>query len=260
MSCVDSDGDGWSDISDAMPDNPNQNSDSDGDGFGDSPGFPDSDDCPTRQGTSSIDQIGCPDNDGDGISNDGDDCPVDFGQSSNGCPDTDEDGIPDVAESGLVDDCPTEWGTPTEDRIACPHRDGDGWSDVGDVISVFKSMEDTDADGLGDNPNGTDPDSCPEEYGESTEKGLVGCLDSDGDGFADIIDGNFVSRWMANDASQSDIDGDGWVDISKVLNSDEPLVAGNSTQFTKGCPDFDGDGQADDEDPDDDNGWFYHLG
>ena len=260
IGCVDSDGDGWSDISDAMPDNPNQYADSDGDGFGDSPGFPDSDDCPTRQGTSSIDQIGCPDNDGDGISNDADDCPVDFGQSSNGCPDTDEDGIPDVAESGLIDDCPTEWGTSTEDRIACPDRDGDGWSDGGDTFPSDPSQwVDSDADGLGDNPNGTDPDSCPAEYGESTENGLVGCLDSDGDGFADIIDGNSsVPGGWANDASLwSDTDGDGWADQQGFEQSDDcPLVAGNSTRFTKGCPDFDGDGWADMVDPDDDNDGF----
>ena len=45
--CVDTDGDGWSDSFDDMPENSDQYADSDGDGYGDAPGFPDSDDCPT---------------------------------------------------------------------------------------------------------------------------------------------------------------------------------------------------------------------
>ena len=258
--CIDSDGDGWSDISDAMPQNPDQYSDTDGDGFGDSPGYADSDDCPTRQGTSSIDVIGCPDNDGDGISNDADDCPIDFGNSMNGCPDTDGDGVPDVAEFGQIDDCPEESGTSSEDRIACPDSDGDGWSDLGDVFPSDSSQWlDSDGDGLGDNPNGTNPDSCPEESGDSQFSGIIGCLDSDGDGYADFIDGNAtVPGGWSNDATLwSDTDQDGWADQQGFLLSDDcPLIAGNSTLFTKGCPDFDGDGWADMVDPDDDNDGF----
>ncbi|MBC87956.1 MAG: hypothetical protein CMB12_01535 [Euryarchaeota archaeon] len=261
--CVDTDGDGWSDSFDDMPENPDQYADSDGDGYGDAPGFSDSDDCPTRLGTSTIDAIGCPDNDGDGLSNDGDECPTVFADTMNGCPDTDGDGYPDTAESGLIDDCPQDAGTSTLDLIGCPDADGDGWSDTEDAYPADATQwSDVDGDGYGDNENGTDADDCPGKSGTSTEGGLVGCEDSDSDGYADIIDGNSTipGGWALDARLWSDGDDDGFADQQGTeLSDDCPLVPGNSSLFTLGCPDTDGDGWADIVDPDDDNDGYYDV-
>ncbi|PPR15424.1 MAG: hypothetical protein CFH43_00911, partial [Proteobacteria bacterium] len=66
---------------------------------------------------------------------------------------------------------------------------------------------DDDDDDWGDNPNGTDGDACPGVWGNSTRGGVLGCLDSDGDGWADIVDAfiNESSQW-------ADWDGDGYGD------------------------------------------------
>ena len=94
--CLDLDGDGYSNAdddapahpngtADAFPHDPSEWEDSDGDGFGDqqdlwpndmyrwedtdSDGFDDNSDvCPDEAGSSTIDQLGCPDRDGDGVS------------------------------------------------------------------------------------------------------------------------------------------------------------------------------------------------
>ena len=60
---IDSDKDGFSDQYDAFPLDPNEWDDIDGDGFGDN-----SDSCPFVVGNSYLDVFGCPDLDGDGIS------------------------------------------------------------------------------------------------------------------------------------------------------------------------------------------------
>ncbi|HIN45482.1 MAG TPA: hypothetical protein EYM81_06855 [Candidatus Poseidoniales archaeon] len=82
--CPDSDEDGWSDqgdsypndptqwadsdMEDVFPSDPSQWSDMDGDGFGDNATGYRADSCPDVVGTSTIDVFGCPDVDGDGIS------------------------------------------------------------------------------------------------------------------------------------------------------------------------------------------------
>ena len=48
-------------------------------------------------------------------------------------------------------------------------------------------QHDTDGDGYGDNPNGTDGDDCPNNFGTSSGE-LVGCPDLDDDGIADEMD------------------------------------------------------------------------
>ncbi|DAC23750.1 MAG TPA: hypothetical protein HA345_03195, partial [Candidatus Thalassarchaeaceae archaeon] len=85
---------------------------------------------------------------------------------------------------------------------------------------------------------------------------LVGCEDSDSDGYADIIDGNSTipGGWALDARLWSDGDDDGFADQQGTEMSDDcPLVPGNSSLFTLGCPDTDGDGWADIVDPDDDN-------
>ena len=59
------------------------------------------------------------DSDGDGISDDRDDCPYEFGlKENNGCPDTDGDGVLDKN-----DNCPKEAGL--RENGGCPDQDGD---------------------------------------------------------------------------------------------------------------------------------------
>ncbi|MHA1169143.1 MAG: hypothetical protein ACTSRU_15055, partial [Candidatus Hodarchaeales archaeon] len=70
--CPDGDGDGWSDEVDAFPNDDGEWNDSDWDGFGDN-----TDECPSVWGNSSSDRVGCPDLDGDGVSDLNDPCPED---------------------------------------------------------------------------------------------------------------------------------------------------------------------------------------
>ena len=244
IGCPDSDGDGWSDINDEVDDNPSQHEDHDGDGFGDSANGSMFDDCPTRWGNSTIDRFGCPDNDGDGLSNDNDDCPTVAGLPSNGCPDRDGDGYVDQADESddPVDDCPDDFGTSHIDRYGCPDGDGDGWSDANDPFPDDGTQwEDSDGDGYGDNPDGEMADDCPSRAGQSSQGGVLGCEDWDLDGWADHID-----PYPQNASMWSDGDGDGFADQQGTNISDNcPLEWGNSTYFRRGCPDMDGDGVPD---------------
>ena len=244
IGCPDSDGDGWADIEDAVPDNPSQHEDSDGDGFGDNSNGSEVDACPDRDGDSTIDRFGCPDNDGDGLSNDNDDCPTVAGLPSNGCPDRDGDGYVDEAEESNepVDDCPDTFGTSFEDLYGCVDSDGDGYSDDGDPFPEDDTQwEDSDGDGYGDNQAGTNPDDCPARWGNSSLGGLLGCEDWDGDGYSDSVD-----PFPQNGSQWSDLDGDGFADQPNTNISDDcPNKSGNSSVFMFGCPDMDGDGIPD---------------
>ena len=126
------------------------NNDSDGDGYLD--GF---DDCPMEswsmppQGTIK----GCIDTDQDGISDPEDSCPLESGTSwknTIGCPDQDGDGYADSLDAypkdpsawsnsddddyhDGIDACQDKFGTSTVDRLGCPDRDGDGFSDQNDI-------------------------------------------------------------------------------------------------------------------------------
>ena len=257
IGCPDSDGDGWADEEDAVPSNPTQHEDSDGDGFGDDVNGTEADACPSRHGNSTTDRYGCPDNDGDGISNDADDCPTVLGVIPNGCPDSDGDGYVDEAEesNSPVDDCPNQPGTSSLDKFGCPDSDQDGYSDEGDSFANDSTQwSDTDGDGYGDNPNGTNPDYCPESDGNSTMVTL-GCVDIDGDGYADDMD-----LFPQNSLAWSDSDGDGFADQPGTDLTDDCInEAGNSTGFLLGCPDLDGDGAADTWDDDIDGDGFSNI-
>jgi hypothetical protein len=67
LGCPDSDGDGYADIHDNWPADPTAWSDADSDSFPDQLGNSNSDDCPSRYGSSTIGMRGCADLDGDGI-------------------------------------------------------------------------------------------------------------------------------------------------------------------------------------------------
>ncbi|MGY8701174.1 MAG: S8 family serine peptidase [Candidatus Poseidoniales archaeon] len=232
--CLDTDDDGYSDGGDAFPNDPARNADADLDGFDDI-----EDDCPTITGTSSNDSLGCLDSDGDGWSDTGDNLPNDSTQWN----DTDNDGFGDRQTGNQPDACPAIAGTSNQNStFGCIDSDADGWADFQDNFpSESSQWADFDGDGYGDEPNGVNPDSCPQESGTSTESGVLGCSDRDGDGFADSIDG------LPDEETQHiDSDSDGFGDSQSGFQPDDcPFVLGNSTNDRFGCIDSDGDGMSD---------------
>ncbi|MEK9651103.1 MAG: S8 family serine peptidase [Poseidonia sp.] len=246
--CIDDDGDGYSNASDAFPDDPTRWIDSDNDGYDDA-----EDACPFTGGNSTADRVGCVDTDGDGVSDmtpplgnesgwnlsDGADAfPLDPTQVS----DEDGDGYGDNASGNQPDACPSEAGTSSVDQFGCLDNDGDGTSDANDAFAQDASQwTDLDGDGFGDNPNGTQPDACPNEAGTST-LGEFGCSDDDGDGASDNTD-----LWPGDASQWFDSDGDGFGDEASGTDGDDcPAESGTSTNGgTTGCPDMDGDGWAD---------------
>jgi len=247
LGCPDSDGDGWDDVIDQLPSTPSQWLDQDGDGYGDNASgiFPDA--CPGVFGNSTIAGYGCPDTDGDGLSDDNDAFPNDPTRSQ----DSDGDGFDD-----LEDDCRFAAGNSTEDRFACPDTDADGYSDVtiavgnetgwniSDGADAFPTepsqWNDTDGDGYGDELSGFQGDDCPTEEGYSNI-GTFGCPDGDNDGVSQGGD-----AFPDDDTQWNDTDGDGYGDNPNGSTPDSCiLIVGISTIDRYGCPDEDGDGASD---------------
>ena len=258
--CPDTDSDGVSDAdaswtmlngADAFPSDPTQSSDTDGDGYGDNASGTNPDGCPTQFGDSTLDRIGCPDSDGDGISDaDGlwnvsqgaDAFRYDATQST----DSDGDGYGDNASGNYPDACPAEFGDSWQNgTLGCPDTDQDGWADIQDTHpDDITQWSDIDGDGYGDNPGGTTADACPNTNGNSTMGNRYGCTDSDGDGWDDLIDElpNLKFQWL-------DQDGDGFGDNATGPQPDAcPGVPGTSTIDRHGCVDSDGDGISDEND------------
>ena len=201
LGCLDSDSDGWSDEADEFPDEGSQWADTDGDGYGDNWGGNSADQCvetPYSE-VELVDSNGCGpserDSDSDGIKDISDACPnTPLSQStivrSNGCSeqesDDDGDGVfnPEDGPNGIFKNDPTQ-------------------------------NSDTDLDGYGDNPNGTNGDECPNRYGNSTADRL-GCIDTDGDGYSDPDAewgvGNGADAWKVEPTQWSDYDLDGFFD------------------------------------------------
>ena len=260
MGCPDTDGDGWDDVIDLLPNLANQWLDQDGDGYGDNATGPQPDACPGVPGNSTIDRYGCVDDDGDGMSNESDAFPNDPTRTQ----DTDGDGFDD-----LEDDCINLPGNSTVDRNACPDTDGDGYSDPtlpfgnasgwnsangADALPLNPTQwNDSDGDGYGENPLGTEPDSCPSEEGYSNLD-VFGCPDADNDGSSQSGD------LFPDDATQwSDIDGDGFGDNPNGTQPDNcTTVIGTSFRDVYGCIDSDNDGASDTNDlwNNDSSQWF----
>ena len=241
--------------------------DTDNDGIDDS-----SDDCPNDAGNSTLDQVGCPDLDGDGYSDSGDLFPSNPSEWS----DTDGDGTGDNSDSfpdnanetmdsdgdgvgNNADAFPND-GNETSDS------DGDGVGDNGDSFpNDGNETSDSDGDGVGDNADvfpdrfrtkpliptsdgvGDNADAFPNNSNETADSDNDGLgdneddypfinnfIDSDGDEIPDLFD-DFI-----NDPTQwSDYDGDGYGDYSEGNNSD--AFINNATQWS----DTDGDGYGD---------------
>jgi hypothetical protein len=223
-----------------------EDGDDDGDGFSDG-----SDDCSNIAGTSTLGEIGCIDTDGDQWSDSRDNCPNEAGNS---------------IENG---------------KIACPDADGDGWANIDDAfVNEPTQWADTDSDGYGDQPDGLNPDACPNSAGTSTMD-RKGCLDQDGDGYSDPDalwgPGEGADAFQDDETQWSDFDADGfgdnyannsWTDrnpdwpgiyVANAYNQDAcPTRVGTSWKSdTSGCPDADGDGWYNLQDafPVDDTQW-----
>ena len=105
---------------------------------------------------------------------------------------------------------------------------------------------DADLDGFGDNPNGPLSDQCPSENGPS-EYFTHGCVDFEGDGFADLIDAcpTATGRSIHDRYGCPDYDEDGW------SNNDGTWIYGDRYQQNwKQVQDSDGDGVGDNYGPD----------
>ena len=238
--CPDQDGDGYSDPdsgwttsngADAFMTDSTQWNDTDGDGYGDNAAGSVPDACPNVSGESwQNGTYGCPDTDQDGWSDAEDTHPGDQTQWA----DVDGDGYGDNPGGANPDACPTQPGNSTQgNRLGCLDNDGDGWDNTIDALPDLPTQWlDQDGDGYGDNATGLQPDACPGEAGTSTI-GLYGCVDDDGDGYANLTDDfpNDPTRYI-------DSDGDGYDDAEDAC----PLIAGNSTTDRVGCLDSDADG------------------
>ncbi|MEC7168549.1 MAG: thrombospondin type 3 repeat-containing protein [Candidatus Thermoplasmatota archaeon] len=267
---IDDDNDGFEDAADDCPTVVGTSTlgtqgciDTDGDLWSDS-----TDDCPTEFGNSTEGNLNaCPDMDGDGWADSIDDLPMDPTVWS----DSDDDGYGDNLGSEPADACPDIPGTSSLDRYGCVDADGDGYSTetqgwgIDSGADAFPSdstqWADFDEDGFGDNygnaswidrpenwvgmymDGAQDQDACPMQPGTSWQNGILGCPDSDGDGWWDVQDA------FPGEASQwSDVDGDGYGDNSSGANADAcPNRGGNSTIDRLGCIDSDGDGYSDAE-------------
>ena len=259
---VDGDGYGdnsWGNNSDAFINDPTQWSDSDGDGYGDNPNGTTPDACVNLVGTSIWDRYGCPDWDGDGWSDAGDD----FVQDATQWVDSDGDGYGDNytwTQNSTTNLRDQNGDAFTNDSTQWSDVDGDQYGDNmnGNNPDAFPNdptqWSDSDGDGYGDNPLGDNPDLCPNSpIGAVVDSN--GCADSerdsDGDGVFDAYD-----DCVNIDASGWDTDGDGCIDDSDndgVLDPDDNCRFTDATGWDTngdGCiDDTDGDGVLD---PDDD--------
>ena len=209
--CPDGDGDGWADSIDDLPNDPTVWSDSDDDGYGDNLGSTPADACPDTPGTSTVDRFGCADADGDGLSTPTEGWSVDSGA----------DAFPSDA---------TQWGDFDEDGFGDNYANGTWFDRPENWVGVLIS-------------GATDQDACPMQPGTSWQNGILGCPDSDGDGWWDVQDAfpGEVTQWI-------DVDGDGYGDNQSGVNPDGCVnIAGNSTIDRLGCTDTDGDGRSDPE-------------
>ncbi|MBL0025017.1 MAG: OmpA family protein [Saprospiraceae bacterium] len=156
--------------------------------------------------------------------------------------DSDNDGIPDE-----LDLCPHDFGS--KDLNGCPDKDGDGIADYMDKcpdtkgLKEFGGCPDTDGDGIPDNE-----DECPNVSGVVSNKGCPEkieapkFIDSDGDGVEDSKDKCPNEKGSVEAMGCPDRDGDG------VPDKDDKCPDQPGLKVYFGCPDTDGDGIDDSRD------------
>ena len=250
--------------------------DSDGDGV-----FDDVDICPNTPLGETANALGCSasqtdiDTDADGVNDiDGTGQLLDLCPNTNSTTPADENGCAAYQRDGdqdlVMDDvdlCPNTTPGASVDAVGCVQlgvdQDGDDHDDDVDAFPQDATQwADTDGDRWGDNwadaswtasregsvgqwfLNATTPDACPETNGASDQGGIYGCLDSDGDGWADPV-GAFVAHpdgqadaFPQNATQWADTDGDGFGDNDPGFKADKcvntPGVAGGNPG--DGCP------------------------
>ncbi|MBT7938074.1 MAG: hypothetical protein HN696_02810, partial [Euryarchaeota archaeon] len=270
LGCLDADFDGWADSQDSFPDESSQWMDTDFDGYGDNLIGLRGDSCVDVLGNSTEDRFGCPDADGDGWSDDGDDLPAELTQWK----DRDGDGYGDSETGNNPDAFPSD-GTQWNDTDGDGHgdnpygsegdwfpHDSDRWQDTDrdgiadeddEFINDATQWNDTDGDGYGDESSGNRPDvfpNDPTEWMDSDDDGLgnnaddfpfdpTQWVDSDGDGMGDNPMGIGADNFPDDITQWGDIDGDGYGDNQAGNNPDAFFT--DSTQWA----DSDGDGYGD---------------
>jgi len=216
----DSDDDGygdnyWGNQADKFPYDKTQWFDNDDDGYGDNQDGNNPDDCRFTYGNSYNDRQGCPDSDGDGWSDPDSDHPSHPAGSADAFPyegddwmDSDEDDYGDN-----LDKCPQVYGTSGVliDELSSPSIYGvlafeqdmfnyEQNSNYNQIKSKFDSLYPISIDfPIDEFPIGLGSDQFWIPW--------QGCLDSDGDGFADVGD-----EFPNNPTQWSDADGDGYGD------------------------------------------------
>lgn len=235
---VDADNDGygdnaWGNQGDKFPSDRTQWFDNDDDGYGDNQDGNNPDDCRFTYGKSFNDRRGCPDSDGDGWSDPDSDHPAHPTGSADAFPyeyeewmDSDEDNYGDNADM-----CPQVFGTSgaTISELSEPSTYG--------VLALeqatFNYPSNTNhnqieakADILYSNINAVWGDEIP--IGAGSSQGWIiwqGCLDSDGDGFADVGD-----KFPNNPTQWSDADGDGFGDNLPHPTFNDPTYSPSTCQ------------------------------
>ncbi|MDA0715119.1 MAG: hypothetical protein O3A74_00960 [archaeon] len=258
--CVDSDGDGYSNIGDDFPYNPTQHNDRDGDGYGDNQSSN-----ATEVDAFPSDGTQWNDTDGDGHGDNKYGTQGDhFPNNPNRWQDSDEDGY--ANEDDAFDNDATQWNDTDGDGYgdnpngsnpdAFPNdptewRDGDG-DGVGDNSDAFPvdatQWNDTDGDGHGDNKYGNQGDHFPNDptrWRDSDEDGVADeddafpndptqQYDRDGDGYGDNATGNNADEFPDDSTEWEDSDNDGVGDNSDLFPYDPTQIS-----------DEDGDGYGD---------------
>ena len=268
-------------VVDAFPSEGTQWDDSDNDGYGDNPApafEPDA--CVAVAGTSTQDRFGCPDADGDGWSDDGDEYPADPLQWA----DSDSDGYGDnyyfdlngaqlhMNQSGdAFPNDVTQWNDTDGDgygdnyvNASWDNFRGENWPGL--LVSVANNIDtfpldrtqwaDTDGDWVGDEQMSDRADGCPSLWGDS-QLDRLGCPDTDGDGWSDPDAGwpattdCYGADAFPDDPTQwCDEDNDGFGSNQSGNNADEcPNQAGTSVIDRIGCADWDDDGYSNAGDP-----------
>ena len=266
-STLDHDGDGCKDIE--------EDSDDDNDGIDDG-----DDNCPsgvldwTIDSSSDLDNDGCRDIDED--NDDDGDSVLDVDDNCHFVPnplqeDFEEDGIGDICDGDddgdgvddTSDDC--SQGAKNWTSEAQTDKDGDGCEDENSNEDL-----DDDNDGVSDDldfcprgvtgwnstqSNDRDGDGC-RNFNEDSDNDNDGVINADGNGIAIDNCPNGITNWTRN--STNDNDGDGCLDDREDDDDDNDgfsdiddycqLTEGYATQGSRGCPDYDEDGWADQDD------------
>lgn len=248
-------------------------------------GVPNAEDkCSNTPFDTAVDTDGCSsaqkevDTDGDGVNDPNDLCPdsnPELTIDEDGCnlaqKDSDNDGVNDLLDqcpdtpppiivliNGCIDESKTDVDVDNDGFKGNYSYDAESDTHTGDAFPFDATQwHDKDGDGFGDSqaPGANYSDACPDVWGNSTEKFRYGCLDSDGDGYSDLLGDD---AFPENPTQWEDQDKDGWGDNQDGEDADLCLNTTINELYLQearenfGCAlyqsDSDNDGIMDDED------------